>query len=288
MNKMLRYSFMLLLGFTALLSGCTEVEPTDPNQKLLANKEWYTDGLYFNVAADGTGGNRVIAPNLRLKFSKTSSVNTTSVNGQSLGAAAIWILSADAKTLTVYYPTVASGGVSVASQALKVAKLTETELWVTTPSADDIQLFGIINLSATSNYRFTTTKPADVVPLSEEALLKGVTWTGKGNNAGFFLNGNKQTDADVSFAFKTFSAMNLNYLEVSGLTAPATWVLSKEGSNLKITIAYPKLGSIPAKAFVLSVSKLDADELNFTSNQAFDILPTLQLPLNQELRMIPK
>lgn len=289
MNKFLRFSFAILVGFMAVLSSCTETEPTDPNQQLIANKDWHTDGLYFNVNADGTGGAKAIAPNLKLRFSKTSTLNTTAVNGNNLGAAAVWTLSVDAKTLTVYYPTIAGGGATLASQALKVVKLTATELWVTSPTADDIQLLGIINLSANSNYRFTTTAPAAVTPLSEEALLKTPTWTGTGTNAGTFLNGTKQGDANVTFKFTNFSVLNLNYLTVSGLPTPATWMLSKDANNLlKLTIAYPKVGVIPARAFTLNVSKLTATELNFTGSDAITFSSVFTLPVNAELRLIPQ
>lgn len=290
MNKLFRYGFALVVGCIGLLASCKETEPTDPNQQLIANKDWYTDGLYFGVdASTGTGGTKAIAPNLRMRFSKTTTLNTTSINGNNLGAAAIWTLSADAKTLTVYYPTVAGGGATLASQNLRVVKLSATELWVTTPTQDDIQLFGIITLSPTSNYRFTTTAPTAVTPLTEEALLKAPTWTGTGTNAGLFLNGTKQSDATVEFKFTNFSALNINYLTVSGLPTPATWLLFKDTNNaLKLTIAYPKVGSVPARAFTLNVSTLEAAKLNFTASEAITFSTVFSMPLSTEVRMIPK
>jgi hypothetical protein len=293
MNKMLRYSFMLLLGFTALLTGCKETEPTDPNQQLLANKDWYTDGLYFQVS--GTY-QKVLAPNLTTRFSKTSTVNTTTVNGTPLGAAAVWTLSVDAKTLTVYYPSVSGNGATLASQALKVEKLTATELWVTAPANDDIQLFGIINLSATSQYRFTTTKPAEVTPLPEEATLKAVTWTGTNTNqtAGVFttIGGGIYTwksYADITFKFDNFSPLKLNYVTVGGLPTPATWVLSKDASNnLKITIAYPKVGAIPAKVFVLDVATLSANSLIMGAAESLTFSSVFTLEGAAQLRLVPK
>jgi hypothetical protein len=289
MNKLLRYSFATLLGILGILTSCKETEPTDPNQQLIANKDWHTDGLYFGVSAtDGSGGSKAIAPNLKLRFSKTSTLNTTTINDKPLGAAAIWTLSADAKTLTVYYPTIAGGGATLASQALRVVKLTDAELWVSTPSQDDIQLFGIITLSPTSNYRFTKAVPTAVVPISEEALLKAVTWTGTGTNAGTFLNGTKQSDAPLEFKFTNFSALNINYLTVSNVPTPATWMLAKDANNaIKLTVAYPKIGSVAARAFTLNVNTLTASSLNFTGSDAITFTPTFSLPLSTEVRMIP-
>ena len=291
MKKLLTWCFALT-GLLIILGSCATVEPTDPNQALLANKEWHTDGLYMNVATDGTGGAKVIAPNVRFNFKKTL-INTTAVNGQDLGPAAIWTLSKDAKTLTIYYPTYGSIGASIASQSLKVVKLTATELWVTTPSENDIQLLGIINLSPTSNYRFTTTAPTSTMPSASETLLKAIKWTGTGTNAGVFVGVapnplTKQSDANVDMKFETF--FGINYITVSSTPAPVTWMLSSDGTTL--TMAYPKIASIPAKAYTFTISKLTATELNFkksaqaTEDTSFSTLFTLSG--SAELRMIPK
>ncbi len=274
----------MLLSLVTLLSGCAETEPTDPNQLLLANKDWYTDGLY-----DGTG-TKVLAPNLRFRFKKTSTINTSTVNGQDLGAAAVWILSADAKTLTIYYPTIASGGVSVASQVLKVVKLTANELWVTAPGTDDIQLFGIINLSSTSNYRFTTTAPSTVTPIAEEAILKSATWTGTNTTqtAGVFTSTGGApyvwtNYAPVTFKFNTF--YGLNYVTVSNLPTPATWMLK---SATELTIAYPKVGLVPAKAFTLTISEITASKLKFSATEALTFSSVFTMNAGAQLHLVPQ
>jgi|GEM_PF-2984410 len=288
MKKILRYS-LFLLGFISLLSSCSEVEPTDPNQQLLANKDWYTDGLYFGVNTDGTSGTKVLAPKLKYRFQKTSSLNTSKVNDQDLGAAAVWTLSADAKMLTVYYPTVAGGGATLGSQALRVVKLTATELWVTTPTTEDIQLFGIINLSPTSNYRFSTTVATATTPLSQEAFLKGVTWTGTNTTqtAGVFTSLTPgvftwNSYANVTLKFNTF--YGLNYLTISNLPTPATWMLT---SATTLTIAYPKVGAVPAKAFNLTIAEITASKLTFSATEALTFSTVFSLPASAQLRLIP-
>ncbi len=287
MNKILRYG-LILFSFATLLTACKQVEPTDANQILLANKDWHTEGLYFGVAADGTGGSKVLAPKLKFKFAKTSLLNTTTVNDQNLGAAAVWTLSVDAKSLTVYYPSLGGAtGVTLASQVLKVVKLTATELWVTTPTTEDIQLFGIINLSPTSNYRFTTIAPATVTPLNEEALLKGATWTGTGDTAGIWTgispNFTKTGNAAITFEFKVF--YGLNYVSISGLPTPATWMLN---TPTTLTIAYPKVGTVPAKAFNLTIAELTASKLTFSATEALTFSSVVSLPVGAQLRLIPK
>lgn len=270
--------FLLFLFIIPLFWSCKETEPT-PAEALIANKDWQTQGLFVNgVATDA-------APYIKIRFSK-STINTTIINGQNLGPLATWSVAGN--TLTLSYPNFSTNGsLSFSSQSLKITKSTDSELWVAPlDGVDSISLFGLINLSQGAEFRFTL-NPNSVAPNVTDANLTGVTWKGFGDaNAGYFLNGTKQNDAtSLTMKFGTF--YGINYVSIAGVPTPATWALN--GTKTRLILSYPKLGVTPGAVVAFNITTLSATSFRLTAVQNINILGgAINLPLNQELRMVPQ
>jgi hypothetical protein len=273
-------TFFYCLLLTPLFFACTETEPAPGSDALLANKDWNTDGLYVS-------NTKTVSPNLKLRF-VNATLKSTTINGQNI-ALTVWSVNAAGTELVIKYPDVSlSDGkfsvnpLTLKSQTLKINKLTATELWVTTPDDNDIQLFGFINLTKNSEYRFTTgTSSANTVTSTE---LTGVTWTGSGSaNAGLFVNTVKSKDVTQTFKFSTSFGFNL--LTIQGIPSPATWSLNE--AKTVLTIVYPKSTTFESGVLNLNISKLDADELNLTSTSNVSLYDIFTFGATGELKLIP-
>jgi hypothetical protein len=288
---MKKYSLLLLtLFFSFCFQGCKETEPTDPNEKLLANKDWNTDGVY--VAVNTASPTKAIAPNVKIRFKNTTATKTITLNGADLSISATWKLENNGALLTVTYPTVTGTSLSFQSQALKVAKLSETELWVTTPEGQsEIKLLGIITITNTMQYRFTTATGGGASLTN--ATLTTPTW--KGNldaTTGIFFNSAKVQDipAEIKFsngftvAGQTFLP-GTNVVLVGGIPT-SIWGIDNADTPTKLTFAIPTGGSY----VTLDVNRLDADELWLTNSGAtsFSLFGLITIDANRQLRFAPK
>lgn len=267
--------FLLIIPF---FWSCKETEPT-PAEALVANKDWQTQGLFVNGVATEA------APYVKIRFSK-STINSTIINGQNLGPLATW--SVVGNTLSLTYPNFSTtGAVSFASQSVKITKSSETELWVTPlDGVDGISLFGLINLSQGAEFRFTL-NPNSVAPNVTDANLTGVTWKGFGDaTAGYFANNIKQGDANnLTMKFGTF--YGINYVSIAGVPTPATWALN--ATKTRLILSYPKLGITPGATVAFNITSLTATSFRLSAANTINILNgAINLPINQELRMIPQ
>jgi hypothetical protein len=267
---------LLFLICIPFLWSCKETDPS-PQEALVANKDWQTDGIYV-------AGNKIEAtPYIKVRFSK-STINTTVLNGQNLGPAATWSVANN--ILTISYPNISNtSSITFTSQSLKITKSTENELWLAPVDANGVQLFGIINLTGDAEFRLTL-NPNSIAPNITDANLTAVTWKGSGSaDAGYFLNNVKQGDANVTLAFRTF--YGINYVTISGVPTPATWALNT--NKTRLILSYPRLNNnaggvvsfnIVAMTSTSLILKGDANSINILGG-------IINIPLNQELRLIP-
>ncbi len=285
MKKLLLFIFIIPFFWS-----CKETEPT-PAEALIANKDWQTQAQGMVVA----GIPAEASPYLKIRFSK-STINSTVINGQNLGPLATW--SVAGSTLTLMYPNyTTSGSVTFSSQSVKITKSTETELWVAPLGTDAISLFGLINLESGSEFRFTL-NPSSVAPNVTDPILTGVTWKGFGSvDAGYFSapapGGTKTNDAQTNVTLKFGTFYGINYVTIGGIATPATWALN--ATKDRLILSYPRLGVTAggsvAFGITIPVSTTSPNTLRLraTTNGTINILGVpINLPLNQELRMIPQ
>lgn len=289
---------LLTLVFSLFMQSCKEDEPTDPNEQKLANKDWLTDGVYVNVSASPT---KTIDPNIKVRFRNTNLGKSVELNGVDLTVAlAPWSINADATLLTVKYPTTTianPSAISYTTQTLKIVRLDEDELWLTTPDGtSEIKLFGLITITNTMQYRFklgsgTTTSLTN-------ATLTAVTWSANANaQAGVFVNNgegyikNNAINAPLEFKFQQgFPAIagqtlftGTNILLISGIPS-SIWGIDNATTPTKLSMSVPTIGTL-----TFDIAKLDADELWLTYTGANNVTVFgVALSANNQLRFVPK
>lgn len=69
--------FLFVIVLVTILSGCKKDDPETAPETNLVDKDWNTDGVYVN-------NTKTIAPNVKVKFTKSTPINGISVNDQSL------------------------------------------------------------------------------------------------------------------------------------------------------------------------------------------------------------
>ncbi|TAE72169.1 MAG: hypothetical protein EAZ85_09940 [Bacteroidetes bacterium] len=274
MKKILLFIFIIPFFWS-----CKETEPT-PAESLIANKDWQTQGLF--VAGVATEA----APYVKIRFSK-STINSTVINGQNLGPLATWSVAGNVLSLT--YPNYStSGSVTFSSQSVKITKTTETELWVAPlDGSGGISLFGLINLTQDAEFRFTL-NPNSVAPNVTDANLTGVTWKGFGSpDAGYFSTGSSTGTPATGLTLKFGTFYGINYVTVGTIPTPATWALN--AAKTRLILSYPRLGATAGGNVAFTITGLTATSLKLSAASAINILGgAINLPLNQELRMVPQ
>ena len=298
MNKLkIPFSFFLM---TFLFFACQEKqsnpEPTtieengtlSNNNALLANKIWHTDGLY--VRTNNTI-QKIISPTLNVKFNPDAH-KTIQINEQDISLIGVlnntkinqyWTFNEAGTELTVAYLEFPYMGFAI--QKLKVTKLTETELWVSTPDDKDLLLFGVINLEPGSEYRFSTKTPEISIPTTLDITVHG--WSGMiGENEAGIFNPDKERLGDFKHVFNfssTFFGVKL-FLIDDFILAPATWSLSND--KKKLTLILSKYLDEPSQIVIFDVNTtaLGEGKLWLSTSKKLNIYGTV-IEANTPIRM---
>jgi hypothetical protein len=276
-------TLILIVSILLSFSACKETTPTDPFQALLANKDWNTDGVYVS-------GNKTIAPNLKIEFRNTNLGRLLAIGGASVVSTS-WQLSSDGKSLEITYPTL-TGGTSLAftKQTAKVVKLDEDELWLTAPDAGELKLFGIITITNTMEYRFTTNATTNNT-LTNANLARDKGWVA----TGVYNAGSKVLESNIHLTFSDKgifvppSGPNLfpqtNLVLVSGVPT-SVWGISSATLPMDLTIAVPNGGNfLKFKVETLTSSDL---WLTYEGGSPINLFGVVTINTGQQLRLVPK
>jgi hypothetical protein len=281
-------TLILILSLLLSLSACKETTPTDPFQALLANKDWNTDGVYVNVSATPT---KTIAPSLKIEFRNTNLGRLLAIGGASVVSTS-WQLSSDGKSLEITYPTLTNGTtLAFTKQTAKVTKLDEDELWLTAPDANELKLFGIITITNTMEYRFTTNATTNnTLTNANLAREKGWVATGVYNNLG-----NKVLDSNIHLTFSDKGLFvppsgptlfpQTNLVLVSGIPT-SVWGISSATLPMDLTIAVPN-GSNFLKFKVETLTSSDL-WLTYEGGSSITLFGVVNISTGQQLRLVPK